>query len=152
MRKDNTQCLNIWFSALFKLLADNVVSSATDDRTQACIVCTPGAASATANGDSDATSDSVSPHATGDATLSAKFGKLSTVVKSRSAGLKDKMINYIKNEQPPMDKWVWEEFILIIIVIEWWLLFFSWPYLNKSLADWYSAMDSEILNLGRKLK
>jgi len=33
------------------------------------------------------------------ATLSDKFEKLSTVVKTTSAIVKEKMINYIKNEQ-----------------------------------------------------
>ena len=36
--------------------------------------------------------------------LLGRFGKLSTVVKSKSALVKEKMINYIKNEGAPHDR------------------------------------------------
>jgi len=41
-----------------------------------------------------------------ESSLLNRFGKLSSVMKSTSAVVKEKMINYIKNEQTPSERFV----------------------------------------------
>ena len=79
----------------------------TDHSPTSCIVCNPEAADHVTNGDDVMMSTSGAAMAGGDnheASLMKKFGKLSTVVKTRSADIKEKMINYIKNEQMQAEK------------------------------------------------
>ena len=103
-------CFSAVVAALHASLADNLSQSLVDHSTKTCIVCNPAAGEE--NGlDSDSTSDvgASSSSTTGvgyDETLREKFGKLSTVVKTRGADWKHKMINYIKNEQTPVDRYV----------------------------------------------
>ena len=46
-----------------------------------------------------------------------RLGKFSSVVKSKSAVVKEKMINYIKNEQQPTERSVVSVNLVIIIII-----------------------------------
>ena len=102
------------FTALHQLLSDNLSQGLVDHNVKTCIVCNPAAGDENSH-DSDAMSDIGASSssaaasrfgATNDESLIHKFGKLSTVVKSRGADWKHKMINYIKNEQVPTERCV----------------------------------------------
>ena len=103
------------FTALHQLLSDNLSQGLVDHNVKTCIVCNPAAGDENSL-DSDAMSDIAASSsaasrfgvtgAGNDESLIHKFGKLSTVVKSRGADWKHKMINYIKNEQVPTERCV----------------------------------------------
>ena len=91
----------------YRALRDSIDVDA--DHSPSCIVSSPAATLPVANGaDVMARSASDAAAAAGgdnhEASLMTRFGKLSTVVKARSANIKEKMINYIKNEQLQSDK------------------------------------------------
>ena len=88
-------------TAVHERLVDDLASGLVDHTPRACIVCNPAAAGGAESG-SDTTSD-IGAATMDDESLIGKFGKLSSVVKTRSADWKHKMITYIKNEQTPVD-------------------------------------------------
>ncbi|XP_074652451.1 TBC1 domain family member 23-like isoform X2 [Tubulanus polymorphus] len=79
------------YAALHAALKDNLNDGLTDHCARSCIVCNP---------DSGAVSDAETLDEFGDGDkLDSILGKFSSVVKCKSAIVKEKLTNYIKNEQ-----------------------------------------------------
>ncbi|ESP04792.1 hypothetical protein LOTGIDRAFT_229906 [Lottia gigantea] len=80
------------FAALHEKLKDNLSNEIADHNAKRCIVCNPDSTSSTSELDNtDDFKDSGKD--------SSLFGKLSNVMKSKSAEYKEKLTNYIKNDQ-----------------------------------------------------
>ncbi|KAL8598400.1 hypothetical protein ACOMHN_032677 [Nucella lapillus] len=88
------------FIALHSLLEEDLEGNFADHSPRACIVCNPDNASSTSDAENgeDFSPSKILP--------TELFGKLTTVVKSKSAEMKEKLSNYIKNEYQPSDRHV----------------------------------------------
>lgn len=85
-------------AAIHDALRGNLSQGLTDHNSKACIVCNPdmvSSASDLENGDEF----SPPPSSLGKINKDSLLGKLSSVVKSKSAEMKEKLSSYIKNEQ-----------------------------------------------------
>nr|XP_006813860.1 PREDICTED: TBC1 domain family member 23-like [Saccoglossus kowalevskii] len=86
------------FSSLHQLLSDDLNSGLTGHDNKRCIVCTPEAAQK----EVEITEDLTNHNERG----ASFMNKLTSTFKSKSATVKEKMIDFIKNEQPPIDRHV----------------------------------------------
>ncbi|XP_064651134.1 TBC1 domain family member 23-like [Lineus longissimus] len=90
----NSQYVSVaWggYQALHEALKDNISEGLTDHNPKSCIVCNPEAG---VNDQEYFDEDG------------SVMGKLSSMVKSKGANLKEKLANYIKNEQQPIERHV----------------------------------------------
>ncbi|XP_077985076.1 TBC1 domain family member 23-like [Glandiceps talaboti] len=86
------------FSALHRLLAEVLETGLTGHNSKQCIVCTPEAAQ---------TEEDISEDLTNHDDRGASFmNKLTSTFKTKSATVKGKVIDFIKNEQPAVERHV----------------------------------------------
>lgn len=83
-------------SALHDALRGNLSQGLTDHNSKACIVCNPDMVSSASDLENG---DEFDPPSIGKINRDSLLGKLSNVVKSKSAEMKEKLSSYIKNEQ-----------------------------------------------------
>ncbi|XP_048250832.1 TBC1 domain family member 23-like [Haliotis rufescens] len=88
------------YAALHQLLRDNLGEGLVNHNSRTCIACSPGTPSSASDAEN---SDDFANSKTLTRDL---FGKLSTVVKSKSVEMKEKLANYIKNDQTPIERHV----------------------------------------------
>ncbi|KAK6173494.1 hypothetical protein SNE40_016935 [Patella caerulea] len=84
------------YTALHDVLKDNLTDGLTDHNVKYCIVCSPDTTGTSSCSDLDNTDDF---RISKESSMDSLFGKLSTVMKSKSAEVKEKLTNYIKNDQ-----------------------------------------------------
>ncbi|KAK2169963.1 hypothetical protein LSH36_5g02007 [Paralvinella palmiformis] len=94
------------YSALHEMLDDHLQDGLMDHNQLTCIVCNPMCT--LANGVEYDYTEEYSKSDKGESLIDS-IAKLSDVVKSKSAVVKSKMINYIKNEQPLTERHVSSE-------------------------------------------
>ncbi|XP_070548219.1 TBC1 domain family member 23-like [Ptychodera flava] len=86
------------YSALHRLLSEVLSTGLTDHNSKHCIVCTPEAASV---------EEDISEDLTNHNDRGASFmNKLTSTFKTKSATVKGRVIDFIKNEQPAVDRHV----------------------------------------------